>query len=154
MASARDTAAYLTHLAQSGEERDPLTPLRLQKLLYYVQGWFLAVRKVPAFPERIEAWAHGPVVPDIYHELKQFGGKSFVIDIDALSPVPDLSDDERSIADEVWESYKDYSASKLREMTHREEPWVNARRGYGPADRCNVEITPDALAAYFGKLAA
>lgn len=154
MTSARDIAAFLTHLAQSGEERDPLTPLRLQKLLYYVQGWSLAVRKVPAFPEPIEAWAHGPVVPDIYHGLKRFGGDQLVVDIDALAPALDLSDEERSFVDEVWESYKDYSASKLREMTHREEPWVNARRGYGPADRCNVEITPDALATYFGKLAA
>ena len=52
----------------------------------------------------------------------------------------------------MWGSYKGYSALRLREMTHEEEPWINARKGYGPADRCEVEITQQALREYFNNI--
>ncbi len=151
MATANDIAVYLTYLAQSGEEPDPLSHLRLQKLLYYVQGWSLAHRNKTMFAERIEAWAHGPVVPEIYREYSAFGRDPFTIEGEPSDF--NLSEEEREFASEIWEAYKPFSASKLREMTHLEAPWVDARKGYAPMDRCNVEITPAALLEYFSKLA-
>jgi uncharacterized phage-associated protein len=152
MSNASEVAGYLTYLAQSGEEPDPLTNLRLQKLLYYVQGWSLALRSQAMFPDRIEAWAHGPVVPSVYHDMKKFKDGPFVVETD---PPPDfqLSAEEVSFIAEVWETYKDYSALKLREMTHRETPWQNARSGYAPLENCCVEITIEAMREFFTALA-
>lgn len=153
MAKAFDVANYLIYLAQSGDEPDYLTHLRLQKLLYYVQGWSLANRGKEMFPERIEAWAHGPVVKVLYPRFKEFEKNAFAFPDPAKIPEMELDDEEREFIGEVWEEYKPFAALKLREMTHQEPPWVNARKGFGPADRCDVEITKEAMAAYFGSLA-
>src|SRR5271163_1555007 len=74
MSTAMKVALHLVNLANSGEEPDPLTHLRLQKLLYYAQGWYLGIFGRALFTNRIEAWRHGPVVPDVYKELKKHGG--------------------------------------------------------------------------------
>ena len=62
MAAAMDVVRYLVELAGPNEEGEPMTHMRLQKLLYYVQGWHMAWYGRPLFAERIEAWQHGPVV--------------------------------------------------------------------------------------------
>ena len=152
MAAAKDVAAFLTFLAQNGVEEDLLTHLRLQKLLYYVQGWSLALRGVTMFPDRIEAWAHGPVVRPIYDVLRGFGSKPFS-EQDESSDF-NMSDEERAFVSEVWEEYKLFAALKLREMIHGESPWVDARKGYSPGEGCDVEITPEAMRTHFSKLAA
>lgn len=151
MPAAEDVAAYLTYLAQTGEEEDPLTHLRLQKLLYYVQAWSLTLRDTAMFPEKIEAWAHGPVVKSMYYVLKGFGSNPFTLT--KSSENFNMSDDERSFIAEVWEEYKPFAALKLREMTHHEDPWINARKGFGPADLCSVEITQQAMKDYFSRIA-
>lgn len=151
MVAAKDVAAFLTFLAQNGVEEDLLTHLRLQKLLYYVQGWSLALRGVVMFPDRIEAWAHGPVVPSIYHTLKDSGSKPFSLEAEPNDF--NMSDEERAFVAEVWEEYKSFAALKLREMTHSESPWIDARKGSSPGERCNVEITPEAMMTHFSKLA-
>src|SRR5438552_2691079 len=71
MASYLDVARYFVQLAGEGEDGDPLTPMRLHKLLYYAQGWALAVLGKPLFTGRFEAWVHGPVLRDLY---PQFAG--------------------------------------------------------------------------------
>ena len=73
MTHALNVARYLIKLAGSGAERDPLTNLRLQKLLYHAQGWHLAVFGRPLFPDQLEAWPQGPVVPDVYRMFEGDG---------------------------------------------------------------------------------
>ncbi len=148
MATALDTARYLVHLATPSEDEDTdcLCHLRLQKLLYYVQGWHLAAMGVPLFSERIEAWKHGPVVPSVYPVFKDFRL--------AIPPTqggdPDgLSKGHKDFIRSVWERYARFSATALRDMTHREAPWVNACIGLTPTESSNSEITTDALRAYF-----
>src|SRR5882762_6202388 len=72
-ASALDVAKYLILLARSEEEPEFLSPMQLQKLLYYTQGWSLALLKEPMFDERIEAWAYGPVVKEVFQAFRNFG---------------------------------------------------------------------------------
>ena len=152
MATANDVATYLTHLAQhSGEEPDPLTHLRLQKLLYYVQGWSLALRGTPMFPDRIEAWANGPVVPTLFQGSKAHGANP--VELAGELPDLDMTDEERTFVAEVWDEYKPFAALKLREMTHNEKPWVDAHQGYGPADLCRAEIAPAVMHDFFAQLA-
>jgi uncharacterized phage-associated protein len=151
MATAIDVAKFLIQLAASEDEPDLLSHLRLQKLLYYVQGWSLALRSVPMFPERIEAWAHGPVVRDLYREFAQYGFE--VIPPEHFNEPANLEDDEAELTAEVWEGYKGYSATSLRTMTHSESPWRNAHAGYGPAARCEEEITCESLREFFSQQA-
>ncbi len=148
MARATEVARFLVHLAANADEPDYLTNLRLQKLLYYVQAWSLVMRGKPMFPERIEAWVHGPVVRDVYGRYA--ANSCRVISPDDIGDEDfDLADDEKAFIGSVWESYNGYSASKLREMTHQEDPWRNAREGFGPADSCDVEITRESMRDYF-----
>ena len=150
MANASDIAQYLLFAAANNEdEAQFLTNMHLQKLLYYVQGWSMAARDQPAFKERIEAWVYGPVVPNVFREHRSCGK--------AIIPPPDeapvtLADDERELADAVWETYKDHSAISLSKMTHSEPPWNEARRGIPPEQPCHNQITPDSLRRYFSPL--
>jgi uncharacterized phage-associated protein len=153
MARAIDVARYLIQLAAAEDEPDCLSPLRLQKLLYYAQGWSLANRGEPLFPERIEAWAHGPVVPDVWQAFRRYGYQSIPAEEGAALADDALTDEEREFIVEVWEAYKAYSATSLRSMTHRERPWLDARSGYAPGERCEREITRDALRGFFSEQA-
>jgi uncharacterized phage-associated protein len=146
-AKAIDVAQYLIYLAASEPEPESLTHMRLQKLLYYVQGWSLALRNRPMFPERIEAWAHGPVVPNLYPRFADFGDKP--ISPEDMLVSGRLSQRDREFIESVWEAYKAYSSSSLRAMTHDESPWRDARGKCGPADRCTNEITPAAMRKFF-----
>lgn len=147
MARALDVARYLIHLASQEEEPELLTHLRLQKLLYYVQGWSLAMRGVEMFPERIEAWAHGPVVRDLYSSFASYGDHPIPVE---KGEIPDsLSQEDREFISSVWDAYRPHSAWNLREMTHTERPWKETRGSLRPADNCSEEITKESMRSFF-----
>ncbi len=152
MATAIDIARYLIHLCANEEEPDYLSHMRLQKLLYYVQGGSLGLHGKPIFKERIEAWAHGPVVPEVYQTFKKFQSKAIPVE-EGRDAEGNLKDDEKEFVESVWESYKEFSALNLSKMTHNEEPWVGVRRNYGPADRCGEEITEESMKSFFSRQA-
>lgn len=149
MASSLDVARYLIHLASPSEdeETDSLNPLRLQKLLYYVQGWHLAVRGKALFAGKIEAWTNGPVVKEVYQQFSNLGYR-FIPPTDGAVP-PSLSEADKTFIKSIWDSYKRYSATALRDMTHQEVPWLTARGPLGPTERSNVEITHKSLRDFF-----
>ena len=149
MATALGTANYLIKLAATEEESEFLTPLRLQKILYYIQAWSLALRHKPFFSDRIEAWANGPVVPRVYHAFS--GSGALAIDPAKVNEPKNITQEEMTFIASVWQAYKGYSAISLRDMTHREDPWTDARRGLSPVERSSSEITHDAMLAYFSK---
>lgn len=120
MLSAKDVAEYFLSLVEE-DVGDSISNLKLQKLIYYAQGFHLAVSDTPLFDEPIEAWAHGPVVTDLYHEYKEYGS-------DRIPKPTDLDFDKydkdvRELLDEVYDVFGQYSAWKLRNMTHDEPPW-------------------------------
>jgi uncharacterized phage-associated protein len=149
MASSLDVARFLIYLAtpNDGEDTDGLCHLRMQKLLYYVQGWHLAACGKPLFDGRIEAWTHGPVVREVYPCFKVLGGQLIPPREGADSKT--LSPREKAFIRSVWDEYKQYSATALRAMTHQEDPWLTARGNCGPDDRSEAEITHQAMRAYF-----
>ena len=125
MITVHDVAQYFCSLVDL-DAGDSLSNLKLQKLLYYAQGFHLAMHDRPLFFEPIEAWEHGPVVPDEYRKLKKFGADPVVLEL------PDLSqfmDDEKELLNDVYETYGQFSASKLRQLSHQEPPWKNTRMG-------------------------
>lgn len=151
MADAYEVAKYLLQLAACEDEPEPLTHLRLQKLLYYTQGWSLGLFGTTLFRERIEAWAHGPVVRDVYPRFANFGNQP--IPPEGIAAAAGLSEDEQEIIGSVWEAYKGFSATSLRDKTHDEPPWKDARKGFSPAEKCENEITPESMHKFFSALA-
>lgn len=127
MLSAKDVAEYFL-TSVDDESGDSLSNLKLQKLVYYAQGYHLAMHEKPLFEEQIEAWQHGPVVPELYHAYKQYGSGPI--------PTPDNFDSSkfdrstRELLDEVYQVYGQFSAWKLRDMTHAESPWLSAYKQY------------------------
>jgi uncharacterized phage-associated protein len=147
-ASAIDVAKYLILLAKSEEESELLSPMQLQKLLYYTQGWSLALRKEPMFDERIEAWAYGPVVKEVFQAFRRFADGPINPD---LGSDENLSDEQKEFIGAVWQAYKGYSAIGLSEMTHREAPWKDARAGLPVGARSNALISRKTLKEFFEK---
>ena len=119
MVSTDIVAKYLLHL--SDPEDGNITNLKLQELCYYAQGYHLAVEGEPLFEETIEAWDHGPVVPELYREYRRYG--SGPIDFPASLDLGEFTAEQLTILDEVWENYGQYTGWKLRDMTHDERPW-------------------------------
>ena len=127
--TARDVAEYFLCLADK-ESGDLISNLKLQKLVYYAQGTQLAVTGKPLFDDEIVAWVHGPVIESLYHAYKAYGDGAIEPTCDY--DIPQFNQDTKQLLDEVYRILGQYSAWKLREMTHSETPWVNAaRKGQG-----------------------
>jgi len=142
MASAHDVAAYI--LARRGR----MTAMKLQKLVYYSQAWSVVWDERALFPERIEAWANGPVVRELYDVHRG----SFEVSEWPRGDAGRLTRAERSTVDIVLDFYGDKSAQWLSDLTHREQPWLQARRGLPDGERGNHEITLSSLEEYYSSL--
>lgn len=139
---ALDIAKKLIFKAQNDEPNggERLTNLKLQKLLYYQQGFHLAFFGTPLFAENVEAWMCGPVVPAVYDEYSAYGSSALP---EVKVPVS-LSEDEEELFNEVYDAYREFSAIGLMNRTHSERPWFDAV----PHDRGTV-ITQESMMAYF-----
>ena len=126
------------------------TTMKLQKLLYYCQAWYLVWNERPLFSERIEAWANGPVIRELYQFHK---GLYFIGIGDIPLGNPDrLTENQKCDIDSVLDAYGGKSSQWLIDQTHRETPWQNARRGLAPSDRGHVEISLQEMADYYSSL--
>jgi len=132
-------------IAWAEAEGDELSNLKLQKLLYYAQGHHLAERRGALFAEPIQAWSHGPVVPQVYREFKSFGSSS--IDLPESDPFDwgDVDADTSKLLSKVWNTYGGFSAGRLRNMTHEERPW---KAHWHPDERC-TPIPVEEIEEYF-----
>jgi len=140
MMPAHDVAKYFISLVDE-EAGDSISNLKLQKLLYYAQGGFLAFYDEPLFSEAIKAWAHGPVVPPVYHTYKQFGGGPIPVEkVELERYTPQV----REILDEINSVYGQFTAGKLRAMTHQEPPWRDTPQ--------NETITQERMKEFFKTL--
>lgn len=140
MLSVQDVADFFLHPLVE-EDGESISNLKLQKLLYYAQGYALAILDRPLFPEKIEHWTHGPVVPEIYHKYKLhgFSGLPFVEIIDLSK----YQAEELHILQRVRYEKGRYTAWALRNKTHKEAPWLNTS--------INEEITQEAMEKYFSE---
>lgn len=127
--------AIANEIIRLGEESaqeagELITNLKLQKLLYYEQGYFLAAFGKPLFDEEIEAWVYGPAVPCLYEEYNSHGRLGLIHDPGI--PKPEFECEEQSkLFYDVFDIYNQYSAIGLMRMSHFEKPWqsVPARKG-------------------------
>ena len=117
----------LTYSAENGGEL--MSNMKLQKMLYYQQGFHLAYFDTPLFEDEIEAWMYGPVVPAMYEKYKKNGRNGIEPEIDTEFSFNEKN--ELSLFNEVCKVYCAYSASGLMNMTHEEMPWKTTPIGEG-----------------------
>jgi uncharacterized phage-associated protein len=135
-------------VARAHEVGEPISNLKVQKLTYYAEAWYLALHDKPLSGAVFEAWVHGPVNPWLYQRFKSNGWKPIPKDI----PMPHLASGVRSHLENVWQVYGSFSALDLERMTHAEDPWKTARGGL-PADApCSAPISPEAMRSYYKAL--
>lgn len=146
MATVFDVARYI--LGKTGE----ITTMKLQKLVYYSQVWSLVWDEDPMFSDKIEAWSNGPVVRQLYEAHRG----AFKVNVDTLSTGDPsiLSSKQRETVDAIFSYYGDKSGQWLSDLTHMEDPWINAREraGLSNGDRGWAEIALADMYEYYSGL--
>lgn len=140
-----DVANYFLKIVDR-DSGSTITPLKLQKILYYAQGYYLAKNNKPLFDEDFEAWAHGPANPNIYKKYKKYAYDTIPY---PGEDVKNINADTAKFLDYIWDMFGIYDGKYLEELTHNEEPWINARKGYEPGEKCNVIIKKDDMKSFF-----
>lgn len=99
----------------------PVSNMKLQKLLYYAQGWHLALAGKPLFEEALYKWNFGPVCPPVYVEFKGYGGE-YIFEPSCSGQM--LKDGIREFLELIWQMYGKHSAIQLSKLSHCESPWI------------------------------
>ena len=128
MAKVHDVAAYLISKCR------PVDAMKLQKLVYYAQAWSLVWDEKPLFRDKVEAWANGPVVRVLFKTYQGQYKVGRAVEGDKTA----LTTSERGTVDAVLKFYGDKGGFYLSELTHRERPWMDARKGLALARRAIV----------------
>ena len=122
---AENVVNYLIFLASQEnqeKEREGITNLKLQKVLYLAQAYYLAKLGKPLFTEKLEAWDYGPVVPEVYRKLKRHGSKPIIVEEDKST----LAEEDKEVLKKIWDTFGGYSASRLVDIVHAHTPWKEA----------------------------
>jgi uncharacterized phage-associated protein len=145
--SAENVAKYLVYLASrdlvgDNNEREGVTNLKLQKVLYFAQAYFLAKLGRPLFDDRIEAWKYGPVIPSVYRKYRENGSNPIILAEDKST----IEAEDKEVLNKIWNTFGEYSARKLVDITHAHTPWKEA---YENADKV---ISHKSLKEYYEPL--
>ena len=118
---ARSVANVL--IAKGKEENRSFDPLQLVKLVYLAHAWMLGLYGRKFVRQNVRAWLYGPVIPDLYRSLKTYGRLPVTEPIKDI-PVAKLNEMERSILDQIYDKYGNFSGPQLSQITHEEgTPW-------------------------------
>ncbi len=132
--SVESIAKFFITVANEKDSGMPLGNTKLQKLLYYAQGFHLAITDEPLFKNDFKAWDYGPVIPEVYKQFNAKGRQGFeeAPDVEPLSSL-------EGFLQNVWDSFGKYSASTLSQRTHDEPPWQEAPR-YGTISKKSMQV--------------
>lgn len=137
-----DVAKYIL------QKHPAITAMKLQKLVYYSQAWSLVWDEAPLFEEPIQAWANGPVVPELYKAHKGEFRVSQLNDGDSSN----LKAVQKETLDAVLDFYAPMTSQELSDLTHAEDPWRLARVGLAEGQRGNREISLASMHEYYSSL--
>lgn len=140
-----ETSLLFIYAAYIIEKCGDVTPLQLQKMLYYTQACFIIFYNKFAFSDECEAWVHGPVYRSVYEKYKDYKYES----ITQKSKLPELKSEEEVILNLVIDNFGRYSGKILEEFTHKELPWLKAREGLSDTDSSNRIIDNNLIFEYF-----
>jgi len=127
-----------------------ITPLALQKLLYYAQGFSFAFYNRELFSDECEAWVHGPVYRYIYNEYRAFSVNTLIDASDVLAN--GLLKEEEELLNAIVQYLGCYSGMILEDMTHNELPWQETRRGLRPTVSCDRVISKCLMSSFFKEM--
>lgn len=126
--------------------KEEMTHKKLQKLCYYAQAWCYALNGYRLENTDFQAWIHGPVSPVLWEKFKSFGFNTIKIKGKITN---NFSQKDIKLLEDVWDTYGDSTGNALEALTHRELPWIEARKGYEENERCTVVISPNNMASYY-----
>lgn len=145
--TAENVAKYFIFLASQAfvgdnKEREGITNLKLQKVLYFAQAYYLSKIGRPLFSDSIKAWEYGPVILDVYHKFKSKGSNPIICEEDKSL----LSDEDKETLKKIWGTFGGYSASRLVDIAHAHTPWKEANKLAGQV------ISHKAIKEYYAPL--
>ena len=138
-----DTARYIL------EKLGPMSTMKLQKLCYYSQAWSLVWDDTELFSEEFEAWANGPVCKELYDATR---GMFTVTAKDEPGNSNNLSENQKDSINLVLDYYAKHNAQWLSQLTHMEDPWLQARVNVPAGESSSNIITKESMALYYGGL--
>jgi len=154
-----DLGHIITHYIN--QKGDTISHKKLHKLLYYVEAWHLVHFNGAIINEEFEAWVHGPVIPSLYHELKEFGFNDLKV-VGDENDTPDetvnkiisdnINSDQLELIYTVLDKYGGLSSLQLEMLTHSEKPWLIARGGALPHENCKNIIDKGIIKEYYSSL--
>lgn len=144
---AMDVAKYVIYYCI--EHDIPISNLKLQKLLYFIQAIYLVQLKVPCFNDEIQAWDFGPVVPNVYHKFKQYGaGNIPYVNAEIYDVGNKIDDKDKKRIAIILEGFAHYRAIDLVKATHEQDPWKNVYQ----KGQHNISISNQSIRNYFEKV--
>ncbi|UAN25196.1 SocA family protein [Serratia ureilytica] len=147
-ASINQVADYLLCFAQ--EHGDVMTPLKLQKMVFYADAWFLAINNEELVSETFQAWVHGPVSRELYIRFADYKWRPITEDIQC----PEIDADVKDHLDEIYNVFGGFSAYELEQLTHQEQPWIEARAGLPESEPCQNPISKETTRKFYAEMAA
>ena len=128
--------------------KQDMTHKKLQKLCYYAQAWCYALKGYKLINADFQAWVHGPVCPVLYERFKGFGYETIALKTKSAQHMH-IDNDDLKLLEDVWDTYGEKSGNALEALSHREIPWIEARRGYSVTEKCTVVISPESMKKYY-----
>lgn len=126
-----------------------LTPMQVLKLVYMCHGWMLGLYSSPLIRDKIQAWQYGPVIPDLYHEMKVFRADPVTVKLRQPLGEEEFSAQEDDLINQVFDIYGDYSGPSLSTITHQAgSPWHDVWNSSGD------EIPNELIQAHYQELAS
>ena len=134
-----------------------VTEKKLQRLMYFAYAWYLVFYNESAneienrlFDEYFESWIHGPVLPALYQDIKEFHGDD--IPKNYFKKYRErFSTDTLSLFGQIKKVYGAYNGNQLESIAHQEDPWIHARKGCSSSEICNNIITDEEIFTYYTK---
>lgn len=130
-----------------------LINLKLQKLIYYIQGWFFGYMKEPMMNTKFEAWIHGPVSRPLYDRFRENKNLySFIGYNDVIYREADkmIADEDKDFIKYILGNYAGFSGVELEQQSHQDMPWKKTREGLQPMEASTREIDDSLFVEYFG----
>lgn len=139
------------------EQRGAMSHLKLQKLIYFIEGYHLAYFSESVIDDNFEAWVHGPVSRKLYDQLKDKSvlyseisySKREGEDLPSNILKYHLTSEQIELINNVLDLYAEESALSLEDITHQQTPWVETRKGYSSHERCYKIIPKEDIKSYF-----
>lgn len=130
-----------------------ITNLKLQKLVYYADAWHLANYDKPLIAEDFQAWVHGPAIPALYGQYKDFGWQPIIredLDEGQFNQVLKAFEEPiKTLLEAVSDSYFGMTAFELERLTHNEDPWKITREGLSDDEPSSKIIDKNLMKKYY-----